>query len=181
MSGQWTGEEIAALRRLAADGWSARAIAAEIGRERNGVIGQCRRRGIVLMGAPKGREVNVTPAATKPPPGRRIKVPRAPIAPPMPPLAPIEAVDTPAVIAPGAPIGGVPLLEAGPLQCRWIVGKIFGEDTRVCGCRVKGESSWCATHYRVVFTRRALGEDSRVKALTIRGGFNWAWPRRVGQ
>lgn len=160
MSGQWSGDEIAEMRRLAADGLSAGQLAEALGRTRNAVIGKCDREGITLH-LKRWRRPNA-PAPAKPPRERRVNIVRPPAAPAKPVRVP--AVATPVAIAAGAPQAdapppGVALLDAGSFQCRWIIGEVFGADTRVCGCPVWRESSsWCATHYRVVFMRRTCGE-----------------------
>lgn len=60
-------------------------------------------------------------------------------------LAPLLRVDVVPVvsIAPATRFGPVPLLDAGPRQCRAVV-----DDAEVlcCGAPVEGRGSWCAAH-----------------------------------
>lgn len=99
----WTEDRIAVLTKMYADGFSCRAIAAEIGVTRSSVIGKV---GRLKLPTPldkkpiiwRGREVGV---ATKEK---------------LPPTPALELLN-------------IPLMEAGPFHCRWIEG----DEPVVCG------------------------------------------------
>ena len=150
---RWSAAEIAELRRLDRLGMSAAAIATILERERNAVCGKLFRLRRRDTAPPKPKPKPVAANAGAPPPrgGRQFWPARAPLMPAA------EAGEKPVVVAPGAPPGGVALLDAGQLHCRMIIGDVHAADTRVCGCPVLPGASWCPTHYGVVFTRRAWG------------------------
>lgn len=134
--GVWTPERCDALRRLVAEGYSASAIALELGvSSRNAVIGKIHRLG--LGWAKRGR-----PAIRRPP---------RPVT--QPTLSQLQKrPSTP-------PPTGLPFLEIKGGQCRFPLnghGSVVRLDTfRFCGNKVS-RGSYCAYHARMVY--KPIGE-----------------------
>ncbi|TCN30314.1 GcrA family cell cycle regulator [Sinorhizobium americanum] len=148
--GFWTDERIAELRKLWKDGWSASAIAREMGSSRNAVLGKAHRlhlddrskKALKPQAAPRER----APAF----PLRR----RAALAAPQPaapqPAAPPACVETLPRVDPA--LRPEPLLKRiidrdwrAHGECRWPVDG-EGADTRFCCAPAGAESSYCSYH-----------------------------------
>lgn len=122
-AGTWTEDRIATLTKMYAQGYSCRAIGAEMGLTRNAVIGKVGR-------------LKLSPPVDKKPfiwMGREVGLPR----PPRPPRL-LGAKLAPSPIE----LFNIPLTEAGPFHCRWIEG----DEPLVCGHEVY-QRSFCQHHY----------------------------------
>ena len=149
MSGKpiWKPIDLDTLRGMADEGANAREIAKAIGRSRNAVIGQARRKGIMLLGAEYHK---------------RAEKPQIKLKPQIKPVAMVKFVASSVNIGPvtdDRPLyelqsnERVLLLDATDNQCRWIDGIVDGSNTKVCGCQVIIGTSWCAEHRKRAYTR----------------------------
>lgn len=155
-SSGWTPERVQQLRDLAARGFSASQIAAEMGYvTRNAVIGKAQRLK-VQIGVPSqpARRQVAPPAAPKP----RKPKPPAPAKPAPPPAPAIEEIfPDPAVAqeAQSAPLmltlAELPIFGA----CRWPFGDPRSSSFRYCGSPCGGQV-YCEQHRSAAFTPRAL-------------------------
>lgn len=147
MSG-WSEDEDAILRRQIGERLSAAQIGASLGRSRNAVIGRAHRLGLRLDGTPKphGRD----PAPKINPKAPRVNVERmeaARIRASMPVLAPDPDFVPDEKTA-------VPFIEARALQCRYWLSDSHHYAAPVCGEKTRAGTSYCAHHYKLIYTGR---------------------------
>lgn len=145
----WNDEQIDTLKKLAADGMSAKMIAREIGGglSRNAILGKLFRLGI-LLGRPKPK-----PRAAKGQNGHTVRkiagrFSRKREAAPEVERDPI--MDLPADTSPFA----VAFMDARGGQCRYPLGEPSSPDFKFCGAWC--EDSWCERHRRIVYRPRKL-------------------------
>lgn len=187
MSADWTDERVEALKRLFADGLSAKEIAAELGDvTRNAVIGKVHRLGLSSTRKPVKREPRPRPV-----PKRPVTVPApALIAPPGAGPESREAASDVPVSGPAveATIGehpvetaadsvgttdGVTIIGLRFHHCRWIEGDPNGAETVYCGRKRKFPSMYCAEHHKRAHTvekRREDPEDKERRTAAVRRG-----------
>jgi GcrA cell cycle regulator len=159
----WTDEHIATLTKLWLDGKSAREIAAILGGglTRNGVIGKVHRLKLERRAKPSvkamkpsggngraGKDRGIVQAARK----ARAKASTVTLRPPVGELKPPKPLpipdDLPEISARRL------LIDLGPHECRYCTGDPLTADHSFCGEPVKSGTSWCESHYAVVFPRR---------------------------
>ena len=143
----WTDERVKTLRRMWADGHTAKAIAQHFRCiSRNAVIGKLGRLG--LLGSDDRRTPQ--PHAPRKPVQRR-KVPKTVI-------ATLEAV----FAAPEPPVArhepSTTLANIRSNQCHWPIGEPKGRDTEYCGAPKPLGASYCAYHRRLAYQPRKRRE-----------------------
>jgi hypothetical protein len=166
----WSDADLNTLRRMAASGALAQEIANAVGKTRNAVIGQARRRGVTLRNLPGWENGRVAPPpkpyVRKSRSGKERK-PSKPRPPKIQSEPPPEPVWEP---RPGA----VTIFEATPGQCRWIDGPVNHRYTEFCGARVLFGTSWCAEHASRVFAgRHSTGGALRTRTSARFGSVQW--------
>lgn len=143
----WPVSDVEKLRKLWAEGFSAREISKRFNGEysRNAVIGMVHRKGI--GGRPKYTKI----AQSKRPQKRKPKYRKKPFV-----VSPVERQALPFMQP------GVLLEHAGPRQCRYIAGS--AEEAIVCGRNTPEGSSWCEHHRAVVYTARVKFQPAAKKS-----------------
>jgi hypothetical protein len=159
----WTEEEVAALRRMVAEGKSAGMIGRELGRARNAVIGRIHRLKAhgeaISLGPPSVKKVRPPRPAKKAKPARpktlRHDPTPAQIADgPLPPVIDMTVSDawSDRSLRGGE---GVPLTNLKAGHCRWPLGPMLAVATRFCGEAVEVEGRPYCRHHRLIGTQRA--------------------------
>jgi len=147
----WTPEEVEVLKAGMMIGKSAREIGVDINKTRNAVLGFIHR----------NFRANHAPRVVKPKPTNLTPVKKPPPLSAMRPLVKrtrprIE--DSPSLFKVKLGMDDKPrLFDISRYQCRWVMNRevnpiVCGEPTHNC-------TSWCATHYDRVFTRKLEKED----------------------
>lgn len=136
LEGFWTAERVERLKLLRGKGWSAGAIAKELGTTRNAVTGKAKR----LKLCPPDKGVAPTILVPKKPPSPKAKPPQPPAPDPV-----AESAEP------------VPFLERNALQCAAVLDR-RGADGLVlfCGRPVVRFTSWCPEHFNL-FTEPSKG------------------------
>jgi hypothetical protein len=144
----WAAEDIEKLRRLAESGLTSTEIAAEFpNKSRNSIMGKIHRTGIKLNSA--AAEMSRKRAATKtvtPFNCKKNRKPAPKIAKKMPRWV-AEAIYKSELQAIVMPLETKKIMELGNYECRCIVGKVDGANTRYCAAPVKQSSSYCPEHH----------------------------------
>lgn len=136
MARWWTPERHNAVVRLLAKGYTAAAVANEIGNTRNAIIGHARRTGIPLNNTKAG-----CPKGTKHKP-HRIKLKLM-----------VETKIIPVKPLPPAPEGGVAIMDLKYFHCRYPLWNDPAPDIkhkRFCGRQHVEGKRWCAEHLAVI-------------------------------
>lgn len=133
----WTEEDDAALKRLAAEGASAREIGDALGRGRNSICGRAWRLGITLSGMkkPGGKPRKVRPRVPKLKLVPRVQLQQTQQPRVVLPLA--EALPVEAAFIPPSPVTWEGLHEG---CCKWPVGDLF------CGEAAMPRKPYCERH-----------------------------------
>jgi GcrA cell cycle regulator len=149
----WTDEAIEALKSMALQGRSARAIAEALGApSRSAVIGKANRIGVKLNGGSTGGERGFPPADGAPRPPRRPRGAagsgRSVVS-----ILPRE-LRKPIWIFAGAEVGDmlrVGFEDIAESNCRWPLGDPLAEDFVYCGLPPARGRSYCAGHCRLAY------------------------------
>ena len=137
----WTDEQKAILTKMWADGYSATEIGSELGKTRNGIIGQAHRLGLPKHQSTSRKSLKETPRKPK---GAYVKSKI-----PLPPRLVVPMTIT---------SSGVSFMDAKDSQCHAIIGRDQKTDSflsgmvRYCGNPVKDGSWCCEGHYAQYYT-----------------------------
>jgi hypothetical protein len=134
MSGEWMPADIDRLRELWAQNLTAAAIAAELGKSRNAVLGKAHRLGLAARPNPIKQAKRGRPKAE--PRDPLVKVVRRA------PLPKSQAPQVEGVTGIGGRYG----------RCQYVVGDVAGMETRYCGAEAQG--SYCVGHRPFVYAGR---------------------------
>jgi hypothetical protein len=146
----WSKEEIEKAAKLVASGMTASEVGKQIGRSRNSVIGAMHRNGVAFNShVTKDRAV------------KRAARPSKPKAAPQPKASKPLPVQVGMVIKKDSK--PVPLMDARYFECRYIVHSNHDEPfkTLCCGNQTHRGSSWCKTHYNIVFMPRPPKQERK--------------------
>ena len=143
----WTDENIEALKKLWAEGYSASQISARIGGTRNSVIGKVHRMG--LASRVTHNRVSRTSATKLHAEAHRRRANRAARIERSRP--PTDTQDMPPIVFEDGP--GVALLDLEPHHCRWPLGELMRRSTEFCGHDHQPGSPYCAFHHHKAHDR----------------------------
>lgn len=155
MAGEWTDDDVAALRRGVEAGETSGQVAKTLMRTRNAVQGKAVRLGLRFLSValrdqskadmcsdPRLQAPRVKPLARRKVASITSKVSGATAAAPPIPLPPTRSI--PLQCDP------VPLKDLRERHCRWVVGEIDGPETLFCGAE-KAQGAFCAAHGRLAY------------------------------
>jgi GcrA cell cycle regulator len=159
----WTEQRDAELRRLLAEGNSARDCAAIFGVTRNSVIGRSHRLDI-RSSAPSNSRPKKSKETPKPK-AATILAPGVPM--PQPQVSHrVELVfgDETIELKPAGSGAAEAVMALRRDSCRWPNGDPLGDDFNFCGCKALIGRPYCETHYRLSFGLGTLAERKSVGA-----------------
>lgn len=160
MNSQWTDQDVATLKRLFHDGFSAAGIGKAVNRTRNAVIGKLYR---LKLSYREGFTSSKDKKASKP---IKTNSPRRPLVIPVFKAEAAAKAPLPVKIDPVQSLH-IPFAETGKFQCLWIDDDTYGASATCCGNRIPGTPGrpYCEFHRHLSKGVGTLGERTALRVL----------------